>query len=82
MPLIIQNPADQSLNTIRRPDCYVRHSARMLLAGIGLILSAIATDLIGSTYQLLVVLILSLALAVAGAVVAIRGMVEFLGELL
>jgi hypothetical protein len=54
----------------------------MLLVGIGLILSAIATDLIGSTYQLLVVLVLSLALAVAGAVVAVRGMVEFLGELL
>jgi hypothetical protein len=54
----------------------------MLLVGIGLILSAIATDLIGSTYQLLVVLIFSLALAVAGAVIAIRGMVEFIGELL
>jgi hypothetical protein len=61
---------------------YVRRSARMLLVGIGLILSAIATDLIGSTYQLLVVLIFSLALAVAGAVIAIRGMVEFIGELL
>jgi len=52
----------------------------MLLVGIGLILSAIAADWVGSTYQLLVVLVLSLGLAVAGAVVAIRGMVEFLGE--
>jgi hypothetical protein len=58
----------------------MRHSARILLVGIALILSAIAADWIGSTFQLLLVLIFSLALAVAGAVVSIRGMLEFLGE--
>ena len=58
----------------------MRQSARILLVGIALILTAMAADWIGSTYQLLTVLIFSLALAVAGAVVSIRGMIEFLGE--
>jgi len=58
----------------------MRHSARILLVGIALILSAMATDWIGSTFQVLLVLVVSLALAVAGAVVSIRGMLEFLGE--
>jgi hypothetical protein len=39
-----------------------------------------ATEWIGSTYQLLLVLVVSLALAVAGAVISIRGMIEFLGD--
>ncbi|HVC27760.1 MAG TPA: hypothetical protein VND40_06320 [Nitrososphaerales archaeon] len=60
----------------------MRHSARILLVGIALILSAMATDWIGSTYQLLVVLVLSLALAVAGAVISVRGVMEFLGDAL
>jgi hypothetical protein len=58
----------------------MRHSARILLVGIALILSAMVADWIGSTFQLLLVLIFSLALAVAGAVVSIRGMLEFLGD--
>jgi hypothetical protein len=56
------------------------HSARVLLVGILLIFGSLATDWIGSTFQLLLVLIFSLALAVAGAVIAVRGMIEFLGE--
>jgi len=58
----------------------VRHSSRILLVGIGLIFAAMATDWIGSTYQLLLVLMFSLVLAVAGAIVSIRGMFEFLGD--
>jgi hypothetical protein len=58
----------------------MRHSARILLAGITLIFAAMATEWIGSTYQLLLVLVVSLALAVAGAVISIRGMIEFLGD--
>ena len=56
------------------------HSSRVLLVGVTLILSAMVTDWIGSTYQLLLVLIVSLAMAVAGAVISIRGLMEFLGE--
>jgi hypothetical protein len=58
----------------------VLHSSRVLLVGITLIFSAMVTDWIGSTYQLLLVLVVSLAMAVAGAVISIRGLMEFLGE--
>ena len=58
----------------------MRHSVQVLALGIALLLGAMSADVIGTAYQLLFLLILSLVLAVAGAVVAIRGMFEFLGE--
>lgn len=58
----------------------MRHSERILATGLALIFSALATDWIGSTYQLLTVLVLSFILAVAGAVISVRGLVEFLGD--
>jgi len=45
-----------------------------------LLLGSIALDLVGSSLQSLVVLVISFAFGVAGALVAVRGLVEFLGE--
>jgi hypothetical protein len=58
----------------------LRRSARAVLAGVVLVVTAMALDIIGTSYGLLALLILSFALAVAGAIVAIRGIVEFVGE--
>ena len=58
----------------------MRHSAKVLAVGAALLIGAIASDLLGSAMQQLSVLVLSLALAVAGAVLALRGMLEFVGE--
>ena len=60
----------------------MRQSVRILLVGVGLLLGALASDLIGSDLQILGILVISLALAVAGAVIAMRGMLEFFGEAL
>lgn len=58
----------------------MRRSFKALAVGFGLLLGAIAFDVIGADYQILPVLIVSFMLAVGGAVVAVRGMFEFLGE--
>ncbi len=58
----------------------MNHSGRILLTGMLLLLGSITLDLVGSSLQSLVILVLSFALGVAGALVAIRGLVEFLGE--
>ena len=60
---------------------FVRHSVRVVLVGVAMLFGALASDLIGASYQALGVLILSFALAIAGAVVAMRGMLDLLGEL-
>jgi hypothetical protein len=59
----------------------VRHPVRVLLLGVALLFGALASDLIGANYQALGVLIFSFALAIAGAVIAMRGVMDFLGEL-
>lgn len=58
----------------------MRQSLRVILVGVALLLGALVSDLIGADDQALGVLVLSLALAVAGAVVAVRGMMDLLGE--
>jgi len=58
----------------------MRHSARVLIAGVAMLMGGIFTDIIGTRYQLLFLLVISLGLAIAGALVAMRGMLEFLGE--
>jgi hypothetical protein len=58
----------------------MRHSVRIILVGMALLFGALASDLVGSNLQMLGVLIISLALAVAGAVVALRGVLDFLGD--
>ncbi|MDG6915817.1 MAG: hypothetical protein JRN58_02345 [Nitrososphaerota archaeon] len=53
---------------------------RALGLGVGLLVGALALDLAGSSLGSLPVLVLSFALAVAGAVVAVRGVIELVGE--
>ena len=58
----------------------MHHSVRILLIGVVLLLGSIALDLLGAYLQSIVVLVVSFALGVAGARVAVRGVVEFLGD--
>jgi hypothetical protein len=58
----------------------LHHSVRILLIGVVLLLGSIALDLLGAYLQSIVVLVVSFALGVAGALVAVRGVVEFLGD--
>lgn len=60
----------------------MRHGIRAILLGVGLLFAALASDLIGSDLQAIGVLVVSLALAIAGAVVAMRGMLDLFGEVL
>jgi hypothetical protein len=56
------------------------HAFRTVGIGVALLLSSIALDLAGALFQSLPVLILSFALGIAGAVIAVRGIIEFIGE--
>jgi hypothetical protein len=56
------------------------HSVRILLIGVGLLFGSISLDLAGTFFRSLPVLILSFALGIAGALVAIRGIIEFVSE--
>jgi len=60
----------------------LRHSVGVTLTGVAFVLAAMGLDVLGTSYGLLIVLIVSFALGVAGAIVAIRGIVEFVGECL
>ena len=48
--------------------------------GVGLLLGAIAIDFAGTYFQSLPLLILSFASAVAGAVISVSGIIEFISE--
>ena len=48
--------------------------------GVTLLFGSLALDVIGSELQSLSVLVLSFIVGVAGAVVALRGILDFLGE--
>jgi hypothetical protein len=58
----------------------LRHSVGVTLTGVAFVVAAMVLDFLGTSYGLLAVLILSFALGIAGAIVAIRGIVEFVGE--
>ena len=60
----------------------MRRGFQPLLLGLGLLFGSIALDLVGSQVQSLSLLVVSFAVGIAGAIVALRGLVEFLGELL
>jgi len=60
----------------------LRRGFRALFLGLAMLLGSIALDLIGSQLQSLYVLVLSFAFGIAGAIVALRGLVDFLAELL
>lgn len=58
----------------------MRQHYRPLFAGIVLLLLALALDGLGSYLASLPVLVVSFACGVAGAIVAIRGLIDFLSE--
>lgn len=55
-------------------------AVRALGLGVGLLAAALLLDLAGSSLRSLPLLVLSLAVAVAGAVVAVRGVIELVSE--
>jgi len=57
---------------------FVPHPGRVVLAGVAMVVGSLTLDLLGSDYGMLPVLILSFALGIAGALVAFRGLVEFI----
>jgi hypothetical protein len=58
----------------------MNHAYRALIIGVTLLFSSIVLDLAGSALQSIFVLIISFALGIAGAVVAVRGVIEFIAE--
>lgn len=58
----------------------MRRAYRPILVGVGLLLGAMAMDFAGTYFQSLPLLILSFAAAVAGAVVAVSGIMQFVSE--
>jgi hypothetical protein len=59
----------------------LRRGFQALFLGLAMLFGSIALDLVGSQLQSLYVLVVSFAVGIAGAIVALRGLVEFLGEL-
>ncbi|WP_338602366.1 hypothetical protein V6M85_02065 [Sulfolobus tengchongensis] len=51
-----------------------------VLVGLLMLVSAIGLDYFGASLQSLQILIISMIIAIAGALVGIRGLIEFLGE--
>ncbi|HYW82794.1 MAG TPA: hypothetical protein VFB30_06040 [Spirochaetia bacterium] len=60
----------------------MRRGFRALLLGLAMLFGSLALDLVGARSQSLYVLVLSFAVGIAGAIVALRGLVDFLGEVL
>ncbi|ACP34622.1 hypothetical protein [Saccharolobus islandicus] len=51
-----------------------------IMVGLAMLSGAIGLDYIGASFQSLSVLVVSMILAIAGTMVGIRGLMEFLGE--
>jgi hypothetical protein len=58
----------------------VNPAYRPIGVGVALLFAAIGLDLAGSFLQSLPVLVASFALAIAGAVISVRGLIDFLAE--
>jgi hypothetical protein len=58
----------------------MNHAYRALAIGVTLLFGSIVLDLAGGALQSIFVLIISFALGIAGAVVAVRGLIEFIAE--
>jgi len=60
----------------------MKRAYRAIAVGVALLASSIILDFVGSSLGSIFVLILSFALGIAGAVVSIRGVIEFLTEVM
>jgi len=58
----------------------MRRSLIQIIVGLGMLLSALGLDYVGVSFESLPVLVLSMTLAIAGAVVGLRGLIAFIGE--
>jgi len=58
----------------------MKSSLTQIIVGLGMLFSAIGLDYVGASFENLPVLVLSMTLAIAGAVVGLRGLIEFIGE--
>lgn len=59
----------------------MRQGFRVLSIGLGMLVLSIVLDLAGTRLQSLILLVISFAVGIAGAVVAFRGLMEFFSEL-
>lgn len=58
----------------------MRNATKAVSLGLALLFLSLLLEQVGSRYQSLWVLVISLSLGIAGAVVAFRGLLEFFGE--
>jgi len=58
----------------------MKDSIIKIIVGLALLFSAIGLDYVGATFESLPVLVLSMVLAIAGALVGLRGLIEFFSE--
>ncbi|AHC50916.1 hypothetical protein SUSAZ_02185 [Sulfolobus acidocaldarius SUSAZ] len=56
------------------------NSKQRIVFAVGIIFMAILFDYLGSSFQNIWILVLSMAMAIAGALVGIRSIIEYLGE--
>lgn len=59
----------------------MKRGTQAVVLGLSLLFGSIALDLLGSNLQSLGVLVVSFAVGIAGAIVSLRGLVDFFGEL-
>jgi hypothetical protein len=59
----------------------LRRAFRPLALGLAVLVSSLLLEQLGSRLQSLPVLVLSLALAIGGAVICFRGLLDLFGEL-
>ena len=60
----------------------MRNATKAVSLGLVLLFLSLLLEQVGSRYGSLWVLVISLSLGIAGAVVAFRGLLDFLGEVL
>ena len=58
----------------------MRSSITKIIVGLALLFSAIGLDYVGASFENLPVLVLSMIFAIAGALVGLRGLIEFFSE--
>ncbi|AAY79845.1 hypothetical protein [Sulfolobus acidocaldarius] len=56
------------------------NSKQRIVFAVGIILMAILFDYLGSSFQNIWILVLSMALAITGVLIGIRSIIEYLGE--
>lgn len=58
----------------------MRRHYRALAAGLAMVAGSVVLDVAGTSLESLFLLVVSFALAIAGALLAVRGIIEFVAE--